>query len=206
MEPGLALAWPEQQPSRQAPQRWQHLPTDPAMNHCPTHPAPPMGAIDDTRLGMHRPALRERIYSPHPKRRHGRMRGFTLIELMVVLVIIGVLAALIVPNVINRADDARATAARTDVNNLMQALKLYKLDNLRYPTSEQGLQALVVKPSVGPAPLNWKPYLDKLPNDPWGRAYQYMNPGIKGEVDVLSFGADGQAGGEGNNADIGSWQ
>ena len=206
MEPGLALAWPEQQPSRQAPQRWQHLPTDPAMNHCPTHPAPPMGAIDDTRLGMHRPALSERIYSPHPQRRHGRMRGFTLIELMVVLVIIGVLAALIVPNVINRADDARATAARTDVNNLMQALKLYKLDNLRYPTSEQGLQALVVKPSVGPAPLNWKPYLDKLPNDPWNNPYQYLNPGIKGDIDVLSFGADGQAGGEGKDADVGSWQ
>ena len=206
MEPGIALAWPEQQPSRQAPQRWQHLPTDPAMNHCPTHPAPPMSAIDDTRLGMHRPALSERISSPHPQRRHGRMRGFTLIELMVVLVIIGVLAALIVPNVINRADDARATAARTDVNNLMQALKLYKLDNQRYPTSEQGLQALVVKPSVGPAPLNWKPYLDKLPNDPWGRPYQLLSPGIKGEVDVLSYGADGQSGGEGANADIGSWQ
>ena len=181
-------------------------PYGPAMNHCPPHPAPPIRAIDDTRLGMHRPALSERISSPHPQRRHGRMRGFTLIELMVVLVIIGVLAALIVPNVINRADDARVTAARTDVNNLMQALKLYKLDNLRYPTSEQGLQALVVKPSVGPAPLNWKPYLDKLPNDPWGRPYQLLSPGIKGEVDVLSFGADGQSGGEGANADIGSWQ
>ena len=165
-----------------------------------------MRAIDDTRLGMHRPALSELISAPPPQRRHGRMRGFTLIELMVVLVIIGVLAALIVPNVINRADDARVTAARTDVNNLMQALKLYKLDNLRYPTSEQGLQALVVKPSVGPAPLNWKPYLDKLPNDPWGRPYQMLSPGIKGEVDVLSFGADGQSGGEGANADIGSWQ
>jgi general secretion pathway protein G len=133
-------------------------------------------------------------------------RGFTLIELMVVLAIIGVLAALIVPNVIGRADDARLTAARTDVGNLMQALKLYKLDNMRYPTPEQGLQALVVRPTTEPVPMNWKSYLEKLPNDPWGRPYQYMNPGIKGEVDVLSFGADGKSGGDGNNADIGSWQ
>lgn len=133
-------------------------------------------------------------------------RGFTLIELMVVLAIIGVLAALIVPNVLGRADDARVTAARTDVGNLMQALKLYKLDNQRFPSSAQGLQALVTKPSTEPAPLNWKPYLDKLPADPWGRPYLYMNPGLKAEVDVLSFGADGQSGGEGHNADIGSWQ
>lgn len=133
-------------------------------------------------------------------------RGFTLIELMVVLVIIGVLASLIVPNVIERADDARVTAARTDINNLMQALKLYRLDNQRYPTAEQGLQSLLVRPTAGPAAPNWKPYVEKLPNDPWGHPYQYMNPGIKGEIDVLSLGADGQAGGEGKNADIGSWQ
>jgi general secretion pathway protein G len=133
-------------------------------------------------------------------------RGFTLIELMVVLVIIGVLAALIVPNVIERADDARVTAARTDINNLMQALKLYRLDNQRYPTAEQGLQSLLTRPTTGPAAPNWKPYVEKLPNDPWGHPYQYMNPGIKGEIDVLSFGADGQNGGEGKNADIGSWQ
>lgn len=132
--------------------------------------------------------------------------GFTLIELMVVLVIIGVLAALIVPNVLDRADDARTTAARTDVTNVMQALKLYRLDNQRYPTSEQGLQALVTKPTNGPQPLNWKSYLEKLPNDPWGRPYQYLNPGVKGEIDVMSFGADGQPGGEGKDADIGSWQ
>jgi len=132
--------------------------------------------------------------------------GFTLIELMVVLVIIGLLAALIVPNVLNRADDARVTAARTDVSNLMQALKLYRLDNQRYPSAEQGLSALVTRPTVEPLPTQWKTYIDKLPNDPWGRPYQFLNPGIKGEVDVLSFGADGQAGGDGKNADIGSWE
>ncbi|HSV69563.1 MAG TPA: type II secretion system major pseudopilin GspG [Methylibium sp.] len=135
-----------------------------------------------------------------------RPRGFTLIELMVVLVIIGVLAALIVPNVLDRADDARVTAARTDVNNLMQSLKLYRLDNQRYPTSVQGLQALVAKPTESPVPPNWKPYLEKLPNDPWGRPYQYANPGVKGDIDVFSYGADGQAGGESKDADVGSWQ
>ena len=139
-----------------------------------------------------------------PPRR--RQRGFTLIELMVVLAIIGVLAALIVPNVLGRADEARVTAARTDVGNLMQALKLYRLDNQRFPSAEQGLQALVTRPTVEPLPLNWKPYIEKLPRDPWGRPYQYMNPGLQGEVDVLSLGADGQPGGEGFNADIGSWQ
>ncbi len=139
-------------------------------------------------------------------RRARRSLGFTLIEMMVVLVIIGVLAALIVPNVLDRTDDARATAARTDVHNIMQALKLYKLDNLRFPTAEQGLQALIARPTTAPAPANWKPSLEKLPNDPWGRPYQYLNPGVQGEVDVMSFGADGQSGGEGKNADIGSWQ
>ena len=132
--------------------------------------------------------------------------GFTLIELMVVLVIIGVLAALIVPSVLDRAEDARMMAARTDVNNLSLALKLYKLDNQRMPTSEQGLQALRAKPTSEPVPNNWKSYLDKLPNDPWGRPYIYLNPGINGEVDVMSFGADGKPGGEGKNADVGSWQ
>ncbi len=154
--------------------------------------------------------MKSALRFPTPTARAHRLRsgtrGFTLIELMVVLVIIGVLAALIVPNVLNRADDARITAARTDVNNLMQALKLYRLDNQRYPTTEQGLQALVARPATGPAPANWRPYLEKLPNDPWGRPYQFLNPGIKGEIDVMSLGADGKPGGEGNDADVGSWQ
>ncbi len=137
---------------------------------------------------------------------HALRRGFTLIELMVVLVIIGVLAALIVPNVLDRTDDARATAAKADINNLMQALKLYKLDNQRFPSAEQGLDALIKKPTAGSVPPNWRVYLDKLPTDPWGRPYQYIFPGVKGEVDVFSLGADGQAGGDGKNADIGSWQ
>jgi len=134
------------------------------------------------------------------------VRGFTLIEILVVLVIIGVLAALIAPNVLDRAGEAKVTAARTDVNNLMQALKLYKLDNQRFPSAEQGLEALVRRPAAGTIPSNWRPYLDKLPKDPWGQPYQYANPGLHGEIDVFSFGADGKAGGEGNDADVGSWQ
>jgi general secretion pathway protein G len=142
----------------------------------------------------------------HQNVRLSAARGFTLIEILVVLVIIGVLAALIAPNVLDRAGDAKVTAARTDVSNLVQALKLYKLDNQRFPTGEQGLDSLVRKPTTGPVPNNWKPYLDKLPKDPWGQPYQYANPGLRGEIDVFSFGADGKSGGEGNDGDVGSWQ
>ena len=132
-------------------------------------------------------------------------RGFTLIEIMVVVVIMGILAALVVPKLMGRTDDARIVAARQDIATLMQSLNIYKLDNQRYPTTEQGLQALVVKPASGAD--GWKAggYIDKVPKDPWGNPYQYLSPGIKGEIDVFSYGADGQPGGEGNDADIGSW-
>lgn len=137
-----------------------------------------------------------------------RSRGFTLIEVMVVIVILGVLAALIVPKVMSRPDEARITAAKQDIGSIIQALKLYKLDNMRYPTTEQGLQALVTKPTGTPIPSNWKGngYLEKLPKDPWGNPYQYLQPGTHGEIDVISLGADGAPGGEGSDADIGSWQ
>jgi general secretion pathway protein G len=134
-----------------------------------------------------------------------RVHGFTLVEIMVVVVILGILASLIVPRVLGRTDEARAVAAKQDVATVMQALKLYRLDNGRYPSTEQGLQALLAKPQSQPAPANWKQYLDKLPKDPWGNGYHYLNPGVRGEIDVFSLGADGQAGGSGADADIGSW-
>lgn len=136
-----------------------------------------------------------------------RHSGFTLIEVMIVIVILGVLAALIVPKVMGRPDEARMAAARQDIFTIMQSLKLYKLDNRRYPTTEQGLAALVQKPSQAPVPQNWSAggYLERLPNDPWGQPYQYLNPGLHGEIDVMSFGADGQPGGQGVDADIGNW-
>jgi general secretion pathway protein G len=134
-------------------------------------------------------------------------RGFTLIEIMVVIVILGILAALVVPRVLERPDEARVIAAKNDVATISQALKLYRLDNQRYPTTEQGLDALVARPSVAPLPPNWKPngYLERLPKDPWGSPYQYLNPGLRGEIDVFSLGADGQPGGTGIDAEIGSW-
>ncbi len=139
--------------------------------------------------------------------RAARLSGFTLIEVMVVVVILAILAAMVVPKLMSRPDEARVVAARQDISTIMQALRLYRLDNLRYPTTEQGLAALVARPTVAPLPPNWKPggYLERLPRDPWGNAFQYLNPGIRGEIDVFSFGADGVAGGEGLDADIGSW-
>lgn len=140
-------------------------------------------------------------------RRERQRNGFTLIEVMVVVAILAILASLIVPKVIGRPDEARVVAAKQDIATLMQALKLYRLDNNRYPTTEQGLAALVAAPSTAPVPTNWKPggYLERLPRDPWGNPYRYLNPGLRGEIDVFSFGADGVAGGEAFDADIGSW-
>jgi general secretion pathway protein G len=133
--------------------------------------------------------------------------GFTLVEILVVIVILGVLAALVVPRIIERPDEAKVVAAKSDIATIMQAMKLYRLDNQRYPTGEQGITALIAKPEQPPVPPNWKPggYLEKLPKDPWGRPYVYLNPGVRGEIEVFSFGADGQPGGSGFDADVGSW-
>ena len=136
-----------------------------------------------------------------------RSRGFTLIEVLVVVVILSILAAIIVPQIMDRPDQARVVAAKADIRALEGALKLYRLDNGVYPSTEQGLQALVKKPETGEIPSNWKStgYLDRLPKDPWKHDYQYLNPGLHGEIDIFSYGADGQPGGDGVNADIGSW-
>mgnify|MGYP000639801658 CR=1 FL=1 len=133
--------------------------------------------------------------------------GFSLLELMVVVVIMGILALAIVPRVIDRPDQARAARAKQDIAVIESALQLYKLDNLNYPSAEQGLKALVEKPTVSPVPQNWAEggYVERLPQDPWGRDYLYLYPGLRGKVDVFSFGADGEAGGEGSDADIGNW-
>jgi len=147
----------------------------------------------------------KRHLSAHPRSAGThRQLGFSLIEIMVVVVIMGIMAALIVPNLMDRPDQARAVAARQDIGAFMQALKLYRLDNGRYPSAEEGLRALVNDPANGQR-SGKRAYMDRLPNDPWGTPYQYLNPGVHGEIDVFSLGADGHPGGEGNDADIGSW-
>ena len=145
--------------------------------------------------------------SPGRPRTERRAVGFTLIEVLVVVMILAVLAAIVVPRIMDRPDEARRVAAKADIGGIVQALKLYRLDNGGYPTTDQGLVALVQKPTTNPVPPNWKQggYLDKLPKDPWGGDYQYLSPGVKGEIDVFSLGADRARGGEGNAADIGNW-
>jgi general secretion pathway protein G len=136
-----------------------------------------------------------------------RQSAFTLIEVLVVVAILGILAAIVVPNLMGRPDEARRVAARAEIATIVQALKLYRLDNGFYPTTDQGLQALVTRPGGNPAPANWKSggYLERLPKDPWGGDYQYLQPGVRGEIDLYSLGADRAKGGEGNAADIGNW-
>jgi general secretion pathway protein G len=136
-----------------------------------------------------------------------RDAGFSLLEIMVVVVIISILSLVIAPRIIDRPDQARAVRAQSDLEAIESALMLYRLDNFRFPTTEQGLAALVEPPKVPPLPANYAPkgYIAKLPQDPWGAPYQYLAPGIHGEVDVFTFGADGVQGGEGSNRDIGTW-
>jgi general secretion pathway protein G len=133
--------------------------------------------------------------------------GFTLIEIMVVVVILGILAALVVPQVMNRPDQAKVTVAKGDIKAIGAALDMYKLDNYAYPSTQQGLDALVEKPSGNPQPKNWNRdgYLKRLPKDPWGNEYQYLSPGAEGQYDLYSYGADGKQGGSDLNADIGNW-
>ncbi|MDH5301269.1 MAG: type II secretion system major pseudopilin GspG [Gammaproteobacteria bacterium] len=140
-------------------------------------------------------------------KKYSRAAGFTLIEVMVVIVILGILAAVVVPRIMDRPDAARATKAKQDIRTLEGALNLYKLDNFQYPSTDQGLEALASKPSGSPEPRNWKDggYIDRLPKDPWGNDYQYMNPGSHGAIDIYTLGADGADGGEGTDADIGNW-
>jgi general secretion pathway protein G len=135
------------------------------------------------------------------------MSGFTLIEIMVVVVILGILAGFVVPKIMDRPDQAKMVRAKADVRAIESALNMYKLDNHRYPASDQGLSALVEKPGGSDADKNWKQggYLDNVPKDPWGNEYRYLNPGQHGTIDVYSLGADGQEGGEGVDGDVGNW-
>lgn len=146
--------------------------------------------------------MRKHTYS------YRRLSGFTLIEVMVVVVILSILAAIVIPRIMDRPDQARIVKARQDIRALESALNLYRLDNFNYPTTDQGLEALLEKPTTQPEPANWKTggYIDRLPKDPWGNDYQYLSPGQNAAIDIYSLGADSQPGGEGSNADITSWE
>ena len=143
--------------------------------------------------------------STRKQSRYKAQKGFTLIEIMVVVVILAVLGAIVVPRVLDNVGQARTNAAKADIKNIQTALNLYKLDNFSYPTTEQGIEALVSKPSGDPEPRNWKQYLDSVPEDPWGEAYIYISPGENGDYDLYSLGADYQEGGEGEASDVTSW-
>ena len=131
--------------------------------------------------------------------------GFTLIEILVVVVILGILAMIVVPRVMEEPGRARIVRAKQDIASIVAALNIYKLDNFVYPSTEQGIEALVTKPSGQPEAPNWSQRLDRVPKDPWNHPYQYLHPGQHGDIDVYSFGADGKAGGDGEAADIGNW-
>ncbi|MFO7765857.1 MAG: type II secretion system major pseudopilin GspG [Pelovirga sp.] len=134
-------------------------------------------------------------------------RGFTLIEIMVVVVILGILAAIVVPRLLDEPERARRTSAATQIRSFEEALGMFRLDNGFYPSTEQGLEALVTKPTIGRIPTRYKDggYIRRIPDDPWGNSYVYLSPGVHGDYDLLSYGADGQPGGEGDNADITNW-
>ena len=140
-------------------------------------------------------------------RQSRRQSGFTLIEIMVVVVILGILAAVVVPRIMDRPDDARIARAKQDIRALEAALNLYKLDNFHYPSTQQGVEALVSQPSGEPPAKNWKTggYIGQMPKDPWGNPYQYLSPGVKGQIDIFSLGADNAPGGDGSATDIGNW-
>jgi general secretion pathway protein G len=151
--------------------------------------------------------MTSKIMKNKPIPHEPRQQGFTLIEIMVVMVILGLLVAVVAPNIMGRSDQARVTVAETQLSNIANALDLYRLDNSHYPSTQQGLEALVRKPSGSPEPKNWNAggYMKSVPEDPWGNEYQYVSPGVEGPYDLYSYGADGQEGGEGDNADISAW-